>query len=335
MSAKRYEDDPDDLIPSSPVSHGIEAGATPSSAPQQLGFGVKGLRGKMFGLFFLIPLALILTSSSLYIWQLTTLSSHLAAGGTEMVSKMSEDVLTRRAQGVASQVQVYLATHPELKKPMFNYDINFKSIAVQKVGAKDYTALYEKPGPDGIWRTWAHVNPDIIGIDMTLLKKSLGESFEGFWKIYTGIKDKAESKGYYEWRDTDGVMRKKFMVVAPVTGTPYALAATAYVDEFTNPVRWMQDNATQFATRTRNIVIGILTVTLILIGVIVAVYGYRLTERITHLTDIADRISVGDMDAEIAGLKTQDEIGELARAISRMQGSIRLAIKRLKERERR
>jgi HAMP domain-containing protein len=330
MSAKKYEDD--DLIPSSPTSHGMEVEATPSSVPQTIGFGVKGLRGKMFVLFFIIPLALILASSLLYIWQLTTLSSRLAEGGTEMVSKMSEDVLTKRAQAVASQVQVYLTTHPELKRPMFNYDINFKSIAVQKVGAKDYTAVYEKPGQDGVWHTWAHVNTDIVGIDMMNLKKSLGESFDGFWKIYTGIKDKPESKGYYDWRDTDGIMRKKFMVVAPVLGTSFAVAATAYVDEFSNPVRWMQDNANKFAIRTRNIVIGILAITLILIGVIVFFYGYRLTERITHLTDIADRISVGDMDVEIEGLQAEDEIGELARAISRMQGSIRLAIKRLKER---
>jgi methyl-accepting chemotaxis protein len=215
---------------------------------------------------------------------------------------------------------------------MFNYDTNFKAIAVQKVARKDYTTLYEKPGPDGIWRTWADVNPDIVGIDMTNLKTSLGEYFDGFWKIYTGIKDKGESKGYYDWRDTDRVVRKKFMVVEPVVGTPYAVAATANVEEFTNPVRFMQANAEQFAIRTRNIVIGILAVTLILIGVVVALYGYRLTERITYLTNIADRISVGDLDAEITGIKSQDEIGELARAISRMQGSIRLAIKRLRER---
>ena len=329
MSAKRFEDE---VIPSNPVSRGTEPAAAPSSAPQQLGFGVKGLRGKMFGLFFVIPLALIITSSLLYIWQLTTLSSRLAKGGTEMATQMSEDILTRRAQAVASQVQVYLTTHPELKRPMFNYDINFKSIAVQKVGAKDYTALYEKPGTDGIWRTWAHVNPDIVGIDMSTLKKSLGESFDGFWKIYAGIQDKPESKGYYDWQDPDGVMRKKFMVVAPVPGTSFAVAATAYTEEFTNPIRLMQDNANQFAIRTRNIVIAILAVTLILIGVIVAVYGYRLTERITHLTQIADRISVGDMDVEIGGLQAQDEIGELSRAIRRMQESIRLAIKRLRER---
>jgi HAMP domain-containing protein len=329
MSAKRRQDDLTDQTAASPPAGETGEWAAPTSAPQKVRFG---LRGKMFALFFFIPIVLILASSLLYIWQLTTLSSRLAKGSSEMVTQMSEDVLTKRAQAVASQVQLYLTTHPELKKHMFNYDTNFKSIAVQRVGATDYTALYEKPGPDGIWHTWAHVNPDIVGIDMMTLKKSLGEHFDGFWKIYSGIKDKHESTGYYDWRDTDGVMRKKFMVVEPVAGTPYAVAATAYVEEFTNPIRLMQDSAAQFALRTRNIVIGILAVTLILIGFIVAWYGYRLTEKITYLTNIADRISVGDLDAEITGIKSGDEIGELSRAIGRMQGSIRLAIKRLRER---
>jgi HAMP domain-containing protein len=306
-----------------------EKSAAPSSAPQRKGFG---LRSKMFVLFFFIPIALILAASLLYIWQLNTLSSRLAKGSSEMVSQMSEDVLTKRAQSVASQVQLYLTTHPELRKHMFNYDLTFKAIAVQKVGAVDYTALYEKPGPDGIWRTWAHVNPDIVGINMMSLKKSLGESFDGFWKIYTGIKDKNESKEYYDWRDADGVIRKKYMVVEPVAGTPYAIAATAYVDEFTSPIRLMQDSATQFALKTRNIVIGILAGTLILIAVIVALYGYRLTARIKSLTYIADRISTGDLDVKITEIAARDEIGELTLAIMRMQESIRLAIKRLRER---
>jgi HAMP domain-containing protein len=329
MSAKRREDDLGGPTAVSPPTRETEQMEAPAAAPRKIRFG---LRGKMFVLFFFIPIALILAASLLYIWQLNTLSSRLAKGSSEMVSQMSEDVLTKRAQAVASQVQLYLTTHPELKKHMFNYDLTFKAIAVQKVGAVDYTALYEKPGPDGIWRTWAHVNPDIVGINMMSLKKSLGASFDGFWKIYTGIKDKDESKGYYDWRDADGVMRKKYMVVEPVAGTPYAVAATAYVEEFTSPIRLMQDSAAQFAIRTRTIVVGILAGTLILIGFIVALYGYRLTEKVTYLTNIADRISVGDLDAEITGIKSHDEIGELAGAISRMQKSIRLAIKRLRER---
>jgi len=315
---------------------GTEKSAAAASAPQKRKFGLIGLRGKMFVLFFLIPITLIIAASLLYIWQLTTLSSGLAKGSTETIVKMTEQVVAERAREVASQCKVYLITHPELKKAFFNYDLKFKRIAVQKIGVTGYTALYEVPESDGIWRTWAHVDPNIIGVDMTTLKESLGEGFPSFWRISTSVKDGKElkeSKGYYKWRDANGTLRDKFMVNVPVEGTPYVLAATAYPDEFTEPVKFMQEGAALFALRTKNIVIGILGATLILIGFTVALYAYKLTAKIKYLTDVTDRISVGDLDAEITGIKSRDEIGELANAITRMQESIRLAIKRLRERK--
>jgi HAMP domain-containing protein len=310
-----------------------EKSGAAGSAAQKKKFGLIGLRGKMFVLFFLIPISLIIAASLLYIWQLTTLSSGLAKGSTETIIKMTEEVVAERAREIASQCKVYLITHPELKKAFFNYDLKFKRIAVQKIGVTGYTTLYEVPGADGVWRTWAHLDPNIIGEDMTKLKESLGENFPGFWKIYTGVKDGKESKGYYKWRDAKGNLRDTFTMNIPVEGTPYVLAATAYPDEFTEPVKFMQEGAALFALKTRNIVIGILGGTLILIGFIVALYAYRLTAKIKYLTDITDRISVGDLDAEITGIKSRDEIGELANAIGRMQESIRLAIKRLRERK--
>jgi len=310
-----------------------EKSGAAGSAPQKKKFGLIGLRGKMFVLFFLIPISLIIAASLLYIWQLTTLSSGLAKGSTETIIKMTEEVVAERAREIASQCKVYLITHPELKKAFFNYDLKFKRIAVQKIGVTGYTTLYEVPGADGVWRTWTHLDPNIIGVDMTALKESLGENFPGFWKIYTGVKDGKESKGYYKWRDAKGNLRDTFTMNIPVEGTPYVLAATAYPDEFTEPVKFMQEGAALFALKTRNIVIGILGGTLILIGFIVALYAYRLTAKIKYLTDITDRISVGDLDAEITGIKSRDEIGELANAIGRMQESIRLAIKRLRERK--
>jgi methyl-accepting chemotaxis protein len=176
----------------------------------------------------------------------------------------------------------------------------------------------------------------MIGVDMTTLKESLGVSFPGFWKICTGVKDGKgvkESKGYYKWQDGKGTLRDKFMVSIPVEGTPYVVAATAYPDEFTETVKFMQGSAARFAVRTRNLVIAILAGTVILIGLIVGVDAYRLTAKIKYLTDVADRISVGDLDVEIKGIKSRDEIGELADAVTRMQESIRLAIKRLRERK--
>jgi HAMP domain-containing protein len=311
------------------VTAKTEKSAAPSDLPGRKGFG---LRGKMFILFFFIPIVLILAASLLYMRQLNTLSSHLAQRSSDTVTKVTEEVVAQRGREVASQCKVYLITHPELKKAFFNYDLKFKRIAVQKIGVTGYTAIYEMPGSDGVWRLWTDVNPNVVAIDTSTLKDSLGESFSGFWKIYTGVKGGRESQGYYKWRDADGALRDKFMVCVPIEGTTYVLAATAYLEEFTGAAKSMQEGAAQFALKTRNIVIGILAGTLILIGFIVALYGYRLTGRIKSLTHVADRISVGDLNAKVTGLGTKDEIGDLALSIMRMQESIRLAIKRMKER---
>ena len=79
------------------------------------------------------------------------------------------------------------------------------------------------------------------------------------------------------------------------------------------------------------ITVAILGATLLLIGLIVFTYGHRLTSKIKSLTEVADRISVGELGMEIE-TKSKDEIGELADAIARMQDSIRLSIERLRRR---
>jgi len=318
------------------VTRRTKKSAASPSAPQKKRVGLLRLRGRMFILFFLVPICLIIAASLLYLWQLSTLSSDLATGSAETITRMTEGMVTERAKEVASQCKVYLITHPELKKALFNYDLKFKRIAVQKIGATGYTTLYEVPGSDGVWRTWAHPDPNIIGVDMTTLKESLAASFPGFWRIYTGAwdgKEFKESKGYYKGGAARGGLRDNFMVSIPVVGTPFVVAATAYPDEFTEAVKFMQEGAAQFALRTRNLVIAILAGTVILIGLIVAVDAYKLTAKIKYLTDVTERISVGDLDVEITGIKSRDEIGELADAITRMQESIRLAIKRLRERK--
>jgi methyl-accepting chemotaxis protein len=109
------------------------------------------------------------------------------------------------------------------------------------------------------------------------------------------------------------------------------VAATTYLDEFTRPVEVMKTRAEKQSLRARNITFGILAATLILIGVIVSLYGNKLAGRIRSLTETADRISVGDLDAEME-VTSKDELGDLGEAISRMQESIRLSIERLRRR---
>ena len=290
-----------------------------------------GLRSKMLLLFFLIPIALIITANLLYLWQMSNLSSLLTSESSKIVKTLVEEKVADAARKVAAECSLYLTSHPSVERKNFNYNAELKRIAVQKVGMTGYSALYEIPGSKGVWQTWIHVNPNIIGIDMSTLKKPMGENFAGFWKVYTGVRQGGESKGYYTWHEKDGSIREKFMVCTPVEGTPFIIAATTYVDEFTGPVKLLNIRAAKQTGITRNIVFGIFIATILLIGFIVSFYGNRLAGRIKSLTEVSNRISVGELDANI-DIAGKDEIGDLAEAISRMQDSIRLSIERLRRR---
>lgn len=68
------------------------------------------------------------------------------------------------------------------------------------------------------------------------------------------------------------------------------------------------------------------------VAIIIALFIARqITNPITQLTNVADRISLGELDATI-DINRKDEIGELAEAISRMQASLQAAIERLRAR---
>jgi len=293
--------------------------------------GGVGLRNKMLLLFLLIPMVLMAGASLLYLRQLETTTDLLTDESTKFVNRMAEEKIADISAAVAMQCKLYLLSHPELKKEDFNQDIGFKSIAVQKVGLTGYTALYQLPGSDDVWRTWAHINPKIIAIDMSTLKGPLGINFPGFWRVFSGVKGGKKSQGYYTWQDKDGTFRDKFMVCTPIAGTRFVIAATTYMDEFTGPVRMMASTAKALTDRAKMITVAILGATLLFIGLIVSIYGHRLSSKIKSLTEVADRISVGELGMEIE-TKSKDEIGELAEAIARMQDSIRLSIERLRRR---
>ncbi len=290
-----------------------------------------GLRTKMFLLFFLVPILCIAAAGWLYIQQLNNLSTLLTHESTAVVTQLAEQSIGEIARSVAAECSVYLKNNPGLPKTRYNEDPVFREIAVQPVGETGYTALYELPDFDGVWRTWAHENPKIVGINMEDLKKPLGKSFPGFWKVFAGVEEGKESEGYYTWQDADGEFRDKYMLCTHVEGTPYIIAATTYLYEFTQPMTSIAYEAESQTRKTSRFLLTIIGGTLLLIGVIVFLYGHIVTQRIKYLTEAAERISVGELDMEIE-IKSNDEIGDLGEAISRMQDSIRLSLERLKRR---
>jgi predicted Zn finger-like uncharacterized protein len=289
------------------------------------------LRTKMIFLFMIIPILIISGSSAIYLKQMKSLASLITDESMQIVKQLAEDTVLEISKGVASQCKIYLENHPELKKESFNNDFAFKMLAVQKIGMTGFTMLYEIPEEGGAWRSWAHVDPNIIGLDMSQLEDVLGTTFAGFWKIFTGVKDGVLSRGYHSWQDREGNLRERFMVCIPIEGTPYVIAAITYIDEFTRAIKLVETRAGKREKQASQMIAAMLLATLIIIGLVVIIYGYKLTASLRELTDVADRISIGDLDARIE-LKSKDEIGDLADAIHRMQDSIRLSIERLRRR---
>ena len=77
--------------------------------------------------------------------------------------------------------------------------------------------------------------------------------------------------------------------------------------------------------------LALFAVTAVLVLLIATLSARTLVRPITKLTDVAERMSMGDLDVQI-DVHSRDEIGMLAQAVERMQTSLRMAMDRLRRR---
>ena len=291
-----------------------------------------GIRIKMLLLFLIIPITIIAAASFLYLDRLSGLASSLIDESTDLVTEMSESIIAESARSAAAQCDIYLDYHPSLTPEYFDSDFAFRRLAQKKLGITGYTFLFSLGDDASPSVIWVHPSPKVIGEPLNeIMKKDLGRDYPKFEVIVSSVEtgQKFESGGYYSQRDREGKLREKYVFVAPIEGTDLAVAATTYIDEFTLPVSSLEHDAQVTTEKTRTFIMYILAGALIIIGLVVTIYSTSLSGKIKKLTDIANRISVGELDEEIK-LKSGDEIGALAEAISRMQDSIRLSIERLR-----
>ena len=307
-----------------------ETSQKPSDAAQTKlkGFGI---RFKLFS-FLIILIAVFAAQAYYLILQLNKTAEQFGKQGTSIIKEMAENDIMKTAQSVAKQVKLYLDTHPELVKEQFMNDEQFRQIAVQKVGKSGYTALYGNE-LDGKWRTRAHIRPNICAPaldDMAMLEKPLGVNFPEFWKILTAVTGEQASKGYYQWQEKDKSFKNKYMACVNVAGTRFNIASTTYLDDFTKPMQRLKTESMAIA-KAETLKSAITTsVIIIIIAIIVFLFGGRLTANIKYLSQMTDRISLGDLDALIK-IRSKDELAVLAESISRLQQSVKLSIQRLRK----
>lgn len=290
-----------------------------------------GIRFKLY-LLFSVLIAAFAGQAVYLVIQLNSITDQFGKKGTVIIKEMAENAIMATAQSVAKEAHLYLEVHPELSKEQFMDDARFKEIAIQKVGKNGYTALYER-GSDGKWRTWVHTNPNITAHkldDMAKLAKPLGDSFPGFWKILTAVDRSLPSAGYYKWKEKDGSFKDKYMASVNVPGTEFYIASTTYIDEFTEPMARLESESRTIAkTESRNIAV-LISIIILVIAIVVFNFGGKLTANIKYLTEMTDKISLGELNAMIE-VRSKDELAVLANSISRLQQSVKLSIQRLRK----
>ena len=291
-----------------------------------------GLKGQLFVYLFVPFLVIFVAAIFVSIWQLTDLVSSISKESSAIVSEFAEDAIADNARSVAKQLKVYFDSHPSMvdSSELLQNDPEIKAIALQKVGKTGYSVLLGYEG-NGV-KTWVHPNERIVGSDiMETIKGDLGENYGKFKKIVDASRGGKESRGYYLWREPNGALREKYLMITPVPHMDYAVSSTTYIDEFTQPNQRLISDIEKSRDRALWYQTGGMIVLLVLLAALVFRYGRNLTNRITDLSEVVDRISLGELEIEIKS-QAKDEIGQLSEAISRMQDSLRLSIERLRRR---
>lgn len=292
------------------------------------------LTGKMVIPFLFIPVILIFVSLNIAQNQMDKLSAEAAKESRQLLIAEGAEKLMQKARNVAKQCEIYLRANPDLLRGSFFYNPEFKKIAVQSFGKTGYTCLFQEPEPElgRGWIIWAHPNPELIGnVDKDVMRKIVGPHYDDFMNLLTSSQGRKEVNGVCKLLDPDGKLRKKILAISPISvdNAPFFLMTTASVYEFGEKNKQLISHAKELAKKNKIFSLGFLISAILIIGFCILSYSYRLTRNIQYLAVVAHRISRGNLQVGIY-VKSNDEIGKLADAISRIQDSLRFSLERSK-----
>ena len=261
-----------------------------------------------------------------------SLGSTASRDSISALEEMGEESIKQKAIGVASAIKIYLASHPGITAGEIVTDPDLAKIAVQPVGTTGYTCLYEKG--TGIMRF--HPNSSMVGYDM----HNLSEKLPSWWMVFQPSLRGTIFSGYYDWEDTDGEIRPKFMYEVPVEGTTYMVAATTYIDEFSQPAvetagkirDATAESTAQINNQIRNTKITFVSLFVVLLIIVIALAFWlsrMITSPIKQLKQGSQIMGTGNLDYTVK-LNTGDEIEDLANTFNKMAFDLKTHIETIR-----
>jgi nitrogen fixation/metabolism regulation signal transduction histidine kinase len=201
-------------------------------------------------------------------------------------------------------------------KPL-QYNPEFINQVIQVIGSSGYTFLISNE--DNQNKVFMHPNPRFLNKDASAL------GIKSFNQIMNKV---VESKDEFS-----GTVDDQYIFVHAVHHKlPFYMVAVVPNTDIEQPIKELQkrvNNAKKQFMLQYNTFGSIVT---ILALVFAYIFGRRFVKPISTLTGVAERISMGDLKTSI-DIDTEDEIGELANALRRMQASLLKAVQRLQRRK--
>jgi HAMP domain-containing protein len=259
--------------------------------------------------------------------KLTELKTFFLTESRTYTGGLVEKIIKTKALDVAGQMEVVFRSNPKMKKEDLLRDPVIHSIAVQKVGEMGYTAVYDAQG-----LIYFHVDPKLVGMSLSQI---YGRNPELLKIMEAGAK--GPTADYYDWKDADGRVHSKYIYLHPIKGSEFIVLADAYVEEFSKPVKAIEDRMRQIEKRyledynkTFGIFFIVILITLLVLMAVVFLFSRSVVHPIKYLSKVADTISMGELNVHI-DLKPKGEVGLLVESIERMQDSVKAAIERLQQ----
>ena len=169
-----------------------------------------------------------------------------------------------------------------------------KKIDEIKVGKRGYVFLLDAKGT-----TIVHPNKALIG-----------QPFDNE-KVMEALQNQTEGIVYYDYADAEGKVEQKYAVFQKIDGLNWYILTSMYVNE-------AQEQASTLITFTVIAAAGVFLLTI----VIAFLFARSFTKPIDRLVKDMEIVANGDMTIQ-SGIKTNDEIGILAKSFNTMTESIR------------
>jgi len=253
---------------------------------------------------------------------------------TSSVNKLGETIIRQQSEDVAKMLEIHLKFFNKKTPPDKLFATNdpiLLDIVTRKVGKTGYIAVFDLTN---VIRY--HPNPKMMNFATKTIYDKLGPDFVRINELALAGTDNG---GYYQWPDpVTNKLRPKYQYLTRVKDTPYIVSANTWIDEFSQPAKAITTKIEQLQkfysteyNKRFGLLLFILVIVVLVLFAVIYIYSYSVVNPIRHLSEVADKISMGDMNATV-DTKAKGEIGVLAQSIERMQTSVKAAIERLQKR---